>query len=221
MLDLLIAKQTQYSAINSRTYSHKNGLNIMQNNNHFVSKKSWLNKATLLTLLVSGLSACVSEPKQPDVVVVPTPQATVTVTATPTPEATTVVVPTPQATTVVQTEPITDVLVVTNANKQTLVNKPVRFSNVNVQSVVGDRTFWVGSNNTQRVFVVLAPNLDAGSVENKVVVKPGQTLDLAGVLKSVPSATQAQKQWKGLTAAEAKGLQNQVIYLEANQIRFK
>jgi len=196
----------------------------MNIDSNFVIRQSWLTKATLLTLLVSGLTACASEPNQPDVVVVPTPQATVTVTATSVPQPTTTVVvtPTPQVvTTVVPTEPITDILVITNANRQTLVNRPVRFSNVNVQSVVGDRTFWVGSSVTQRVFVVLASNLDAGSAEKKVVVKPGQTLDLAGVLKPVPSVTQAQKQWQGLTAAEAKGLQNQIIYLEANQIRFK
>ncbi|MBD2255919.1 hypothetical protein H6G14_32715 [Nostoc parmelioides FACHB-3921] len=175
-----------------------------------------------MTLLVSGLTACASEPKQPDVVVVPTPQATVTVTATATPEATNTVVATPSPlTTVVQTEPITDVLVITNANKQTLIDKPVQFTNVKVQSVVGDRTFWVGSSNAQRVFVVLAPNLDEGTVENKVVVKPGQTLDLAGVLKPVPSVKQAQQQWKGLSATEAQGLKEQIIYLQASQIRFK
>ncbi|MBD2209448.1 hypothetical protein H6G27_06115 [Nostoc linckia FACHB-104] len=193
----------------------------IQSHGNLVSRNSWLSKATLFTLLVTGITACATEPKQPDVVVVPTPQATVTVTATPQVTTTVVVTPTPQTTTIVQTEPITDVLVITNANKQTLVNRPVQFTNVNVQSVVGDRTFWVGSSNTQRVFVVLAPNLDAGTAENKVVVKPGQTIDLAGLLKPVPSVKQAQQQWKGLTATEAQGLRNQVIYLEANQIRFK
>ena len=202
-------------------YSHKYGFSNIQSDNNIGSKKSWLSKATLLTLFATGITACVPEANQRDVVVVPTPQATVTVTATPQVTPTVVISPTPQVTTVVQTEPITDVLVITNANKQTLVNKPVQFTNVNVQSVVGDRTFWVGSSNTQRIFVVLAPKLDAGSAENKVVVKPGQTLDLAGVLKSVPSVKQAQQQWKGLTATEAQGLKNQVVYLEANQIRFK
>lgn len=67
----------------------------MQNNTSFLNKNSWFNKTALLTLLVSGLTACASEPKQPDVVVVPTPQATVTVTATATPQATTTVVVTP------------------------------------------------------------------------------------------------------------------------------
>ncbi|NJR76298.1 MAG: hypothetical protein HC773_27460 [Scytonema sp. CRU_2_7] len=139
--------------------SHKYGLSILQSDGNLVSTRLWLSKITLLTLFVSGLTACAPEPKEPDVVVVPTPQATVTVTATPTPQPTTTVVvtPSPQVTTIVQTEPITDVLVITNANKQTLVNRPVQFTNVNVQSVVGDRTFWVGSSNTQRVFVVLAP----------------------------------------------------------------
>jgi hypothetical protein len=196
-------------------------LSTRQSDVNLMSRKSWLSKATVLTLFITGISACAPEPKQPDVVVVPTPQATVTVTATPQPTTTVVVTPTPQVTTIVQTEPITDILVISNANKQTLVNRPVQFTNVNVQSVVGDRTFWVGSSNTQRVFVVLAPNLDAGTAEKKIVVKQGQTLDLAGVLKPVPSVKQAQQQWKGLTATEAQGLQNQIIYLEANQIKFK
>ncbi|MBD2353124.1 hypothetical protein H6G41_00550 [Tolypothrix sp. FACHB-123] len=202
-------------------YSQKYSSNNIEKNGNILSTKLWLRKATLFTVFVTGITACALEPQQPNVVVVPTPQATVTVTATPQVTATVVVTPTPQVTTIVQTEPITDVLVITNANKQTLVNRPVQFTNVNVQSVVGDRTFWVGSSNTQRVFVVLAPKLDAGTAENKVVVKPGQTLDLAGVLKPAPSAKQAQQQWKGLTATEAQGLQNQIIYLEANQIRFK
>ncbi|MDZ8052598.1 MAG: hypothetical protein RMX68_029065 [Aulosira sp. ZfuVER01] len=202
-------------------HSHKYALNIIQSYSNLISTKSWLGKVTILTLFSSVITACVPEPKQPDVVVVPTPQATVTVTATPQPTTTVVVTPSPQVTTIVQTEPITDVLLITNANKQTLVNRPVQFTNVNVQSVVGDRTFWVGSSNTQRVFVVLAPNLDAGTAENKIVVKKGQTLDLAGVLKPVPSVKQAQQQWKGLTATEAQGLKNQIVYLQANQIRFK
>jgi len=195
----------------------------MQKNSSFLKKYSCFHKGALVTLLVSGLTACASQPKQSDVVVVPTPQATVTVTATATPQATTTVVvtPTPQVTTVVQTEPITDVLVITNANKQTLIDKPVQFTNVKVQSVVGDRTFWVGSSNAQRVFVVLAPNLDEGTVENKVVVKPGQTLDLAGVLKPVPSVKQAQQQWKGLTAAEAQGLKGPITAKQSNPITFK
>jgi len=197
-------------------YSHNYNSNTIQKNGNF-----WQSKITLVTLLISGLTACASEPKQPDVVVVPTPQATVTVTATPAPTTTVIVTPSPQVTTIVQTEPITDLLVITNANRQTLVDRPVNFQNVNVQSVVGDRTFWVGSSNTQRLFVVLAPNLDAGTAENKVVVKQGQLLDLAGVLKTVPSVKQAQQQWKGLNATEAQGLQNQIIYLEANRIRFK
>ncbi|MBW4560122.1 MAG: hypothetical protein KME32_03015 [Mojavia pulchra JT2-VF2] len=197
----------------------------MQSNSDLVSKKSWLSKATVLALFAGSLSACAPTAEQPDVVVVPTPQPTVTVTVTATPQPTTTVIisPTPQATTVVvPTAPISDLAIInTTANRQSLINRGVQLTNAKVQSVVGDRTFWVGANNTQRVFVVLAPNLDAGTAEKKVVVKPGQTLDLVGVLKPAPSVEQAQKQWKGLTATEAQGLKNQIVYLEADQIKFK
>ena len=159
------------------------------------------------------------------VVVTPTPIPTTTVVVTPTPIPTRTVVVTPTlqaspAPTVVLTEPITDLgIISTTQQKQTLSNKRAQLTNVTAQSVVGDRTFWVGSSNTQQLFVVLAPRLDQGSAENKIVVKPGQTLNLSGVLKPMPSQQQAQTEW-GLSAAEAQTLRNQSLYLEAEQIKF-
>lgn len=89
-----------------------------------------------------------------------------------------------------------------------------------MQSVIGDRPFWVGRSNNERLAVVLDPSLDKGSAENKIVVKAGQTLNLTGVLKPMPPAAQAQKLW-GLSAAEAQGLQSQAVYLQADKITFK
>jgi len=96
----------------------------------------------------------------------------------------------------------------------------VQFTQVKVQSVIGDRPFWVGRSNNERLAVVLDPSLDNGSAENKIVVKAGQTLNVAGVLKAMPTAAQAQKLW-GLKAEEAKGLQSQAVYLQADKITFK
>jgi hypothetical protein len=96
----------------------------------------------------------------------------------------------------------------------------VQFTEVNVQSVIGDRPFWVGRSNNERLAVVLDPALDKGSAENKVVVKAGQTLNVTGVLKPMPPAAQAQKQW-GLSATEAQQLQTQAVYLQADKITFK
>jgi hypothetical protein len=105
-------------------------------------------------------------------------------------------------------------------NQQLLAGKRVQFTNVKVGSVVGDRTFWVGPNNTQQLFVVLSPPLDEGSAEDRIVVREGQTLDLTGVLKVMPNPQQAQKQWD-LSDAEAQELNGEALYLETEDIRFK
>jgi hypothetical protein len=96
----------------------------------------------------------------------------------------------------------------------------VQFTATNVLSVIGDRPFWVGRSNNERLVVVLDPALDKGNAESKVVIKGGQTLDLTGVLRPMPSAQTAQSQW-GLTAAEAQGLQTQAVYLQADKINFR
>jgi len=72
----------------------------------------------------------------------------------------------------------------------------------------------------QPVFVVLDPPLDAGNAENKIVIKPGQTLNLTGVLKLMPNPQQAQQQW-GLSSKEAQALKNQALYLLAVQVQFQ
>lgn len=179
----------------------------------------------------------------PTVVVTPTPApTTVVVTPSPVPANTIVATPVPQSPTAASpsavttpdtqvsptanqaaapSEPITDVAVIANtSDRQSILNRQVQLTNVRVQNVNGDRTFWIGQPNGQPVFVVLEPALDAGSAENKIVIKPGQTLNLTGVLRPVPSTQQAQQQW-GLSPAEAKTLQNQALYLQAGQVQFQ
>lgn len=198
---------------------------------------TWIKKATVLTLLVGAITACAERRTETtEVVVTPTPQQTTVVTPAPQPTSTVVVTPTPQPTTTVVvtptpqptstvavvTEPITDVVVINQApNKQALANKQVQFTDVKVQSVVGDRAFWVGNNNNQRLFVVLDASLDAGSAEKQVVVKPGQTVDLSGVLQPAPTVEAAQKQFKGLSANEAQSLRDQAVYLQARNINIQ
>jgi len=219
----------------------------MQQNNRFLRLRTWTSRLAVLTL-VAGLATACNNNDTPDTVVVspttpPSPVATVPVnpaTTSPTPvvspTSTTVVVsPTTTATptvspsttttttttTVIKEEPITDVVVITSTpNQQTLANRRVQFTNVNVQNVNGDRTFWVGPSNTQQLFVVLDPTLDKGAAEKAVQIKKGQTLDLTGVLKPIPSADTAQKQW-GLSATEAQQLKGQALYLQTDTINYK
>ncbi|MFB2934571.1 hypothetical protein ACE1B6_04775 [Aerosakkonemataceae cyanobacterium BLCC-F154] len=222
----------------------------MQVNNSFTQKRGWLGQVTCLLLLTSAIAACENQNTAvnptpevtPTVVVTPTPApTTVVVTPSPVPANTIVATPVPSptaaspgaiATPDTQTtptanpvagssEPITDVSVITNtSDRQSILNKQVQLTNVTVQTVNGDRTFWIGQPNGQPVFVVLEPPLDAGSAENKIVIKPGQTLNLTGVLKPLPTDTQAQQQW-GLSPAETQRLQNQALYLQAGQVQFQ
>lgn len=174
-------------------------------------------------------------PATPTVVVTPTPvPTTVVVTPSPVPTNTIVATPVPSSPTAASpgtlntynsqttsSEPITDVTVITNtSDRQSILNRQFQLTNVKVKNVNGDRTFWIGQPNGQPVFVVLDTPLDAGSAENKIVIKPGQTLNLTGVLKPLPTGQQAQQQW-GLSPQEAKTLQTQALYLQAEKVQFK
>ena len=199
---------------------------------NFVAGSVWLGKATVLALVVGFLAACNNEePNNPDVVVVsPSP----TIAASPSPNVvvvspTTAVSPSPNVvvvsptttTTTTASEPITDVVVIASApDQQALVNRQVQFANVPVQSVIGDRTFWVGSGNNERLLVVLDEALDSGNTERALDVNAGQTLTMNGIVRRMPSAADAQKQW-GLSAAEADSLKNQRVYLQASQVQTK
>jgi hypothetical protein len=211
----------------------------MKSDRGFIVTKTRSSRIGILAILAGLLAACSPAPNNPDVVVVnpntpavtptPTPPDTVVVSPIPqqpVPESTTVIVtpttPTsPTTSGVVIQEPINDVVVITTyPNKESLVNKRVLFTETKVLNVVGDRPFWVGRSNNERLAVVLDPALDEGSAENKIVVRAGQTLDLAGVLKPMPSAETAQKQW-GINATEAQQMQSEVVYLQADKIDFK
>ncbi len=116
-------------------------------------------------------------------------------------------------------EPITDVLViVTEPDRQVLVGRQVQFAGVNVQSVVGDRTFWVGPSQDQQLFVVLDEELDASGAEGRVDVNTGQTIAITGTIRRLPSVEEAQRQW-GLSEATAAELENEEIFLSAERVQ--
>lgn len=200
---------------------------------NFVSGSVWLGKATVLALVVGFLAACNNEEaNNPDVVVV-SPSPTIAVSPSPnvvivspttavSPSPNVVVVsPTTTTSTTTASEPITDVVVIASApDQQSLVNRQVQFANVPVESVIGDRTFWVGSGNNERLLVVLDEALDSGNTEKALDINAGQTLTMNGIVRRMPTAADAQKQW-GLSAAETDSLKNQRVYLQASQVQNK
>ena len=117
-------------------------------------------------------------------------------------------------------EPIQDVVAIVDASDQpSLAGQKVDLQNANVESVIGDRVFWVG-NASERVLVLLDQSLDAGAAEKNVDVDPGKTVDIVGTLMNMPTPEQAQQEW-GLTPAETAPIENEVLYVKAEQINLR
>ena len=115
--------------------------------------------------------------------------------------------------------PITDMLIIVDTpDKASLVGKRVQFTNVTVQSVVGDKTFWIGPSKDQQLFVVLEEDPSAGATEGQVDVNAGQTVTITGEIRKLPSMEEARSQW-GLSEANTAELENQQVYLHAQQVQ--
>ncbi len=97
-----------------------------------------------------------------------------------------------------------------------LQNRQFDLAGVAVKRVVGDKVFYVNTNNNQEMLVYLDPQLDNGGAEQKVVVKAGQNVAMKGSVQALPAFEQL-RQW-GLTDADVQGLQGQQVYLRASQI---
>ena len=113
---------------------------------------------------------------------------------------------------------LTDMLVVVNEpNKAAFVGRPAQFTNVTVQRVTGDRTFWIGPSEDRQLFVVIDEEEGGGQAEGQVTVRASQIVTLSGVIQQLPSAAEAQQQW-GMDAGASAELANQQVYLHARQV---
>ncbi len=139
-------------------------------------------------------------------------------TAAPSPAATVNAQNTPaEPTQSTLTEPITDVvLIITTPDRPSLIGKRVQLTDVKIQSVVGDRGFWIGSGK-QRLFARLDEKLDKGTAEWDVDVNAGQTRTITGVIEKLPSMDEIQR-W-GLSPQEAAALKDQQVYLRVEKFK--
>lgn len=109
---------------------------------------------------------------------------------------------------------VTDMLAVVNdPNRASFAGRPATFSNVLVQSVPGDRGFWVGPDANRQLFVAF-DEANAGRPEGAIQITPGQTVTLGGVIQPIPPAAQIPPEW-GLAPETAA---SQAVYLQAQQI---
>lgn len=113
---------------------------------------------------------------------------------------------------------ITDVLLIVVPDPTPLVGRRVRLTNVKVQDVVGDRTFYVGENANQRVLVVFEEEATPNTpIEGKVDVQKGQTVAVNGVIRQMPGVDEARRRFgKLMNETELNALANQRIYIQTD-----
>jgi hypothetical protein len=107
-----------------------------------------------------------------------------------------------------------------------LVGRSLRLERAKVQGVAGDRAFWIGDGEKDRLLVVLeeerrptgsaAGAKRGGTVEGEVDVDAGQTVALSGSLAALPSPREAKERWR-LRASES-ALRDRSLYLKADRV---
>ena len=100
---------------------------------------------------------------------------------------------------------------------KTANGKRFELNNVRVTKFVGDTTFWVDDGANGNIFVQLQNNLDAGQAEQRVQIKEGQLINLAGTITSAPMVDQAKTQWQ-LNDADAMNINNTGSYFLAERV---
>lgn len=100
-----------------------------------------------------------------------------------------------------------------------LAGRRVRLTNVRVQELHADRTFWIGPSRERRVPVYIQQEQRAGGGnEGSVEVRPGQIANLNGSLRRPPGAEELRAVW-GLAPDEAAALQAEEVYIHIDDVR--
>ncbi|HEX6125282.1 MAG TPA: hypothetical protein VFZ23_07895 [Pyrinomonadaceae bacterium] len=122
-----------------------------------------------------------------------------------------------------QGEIVDYLVIVTAPDQRSLVGRRVKFTDVKVQSVIGDRTFYIGPDESQRVLVVLEQEKTPGSpVEGKVDVNAGQTVSFSGVVERMPGVEEAGTRFGRLTSkSELDKFRDQPVFIRTDKVNIK
>ena len=110
------------------------------------------------------------------------------------------------------TQPVTTVAELITANA---IGREASLEHVRVREQVGDRFYWIGSGDEHPVFVVLDPDVKRVTV---TTLRPGARVTLLGIVRPVPAADEAERQWH-LPAATASLVADSGTYLHVTEIR--
>lgn len=116
---------------------------------------------------------------------------------------------------------ITDLQQIINAtDKPALVGKQIQLNQVQVQSVVGDQSFWIGPSPSQQIFVTFAEMPTPGTPkEGQVAIKMGQKVSLSGTIRSMPALSDDWMKQNKIDDASAATLKQQPIYIQATEVK--
>jgi hypothetical protein len=114
---------------------------------------------------------------------------------------------------------VTDLLAVVNQRDQSgFVGQTAQFTDVTVQSVVGERAFWVGPDGSHQLLVALDDTLFNERHDELVQIRPGQDLTVSGTIEQFPDPAKAEGDW-GIPAGNGEALAGQQVYMLARDIR--
>jgi len=114
---------------------------------------------------------------------------------------------------------VTDMLSVVNQQDQSgFVGQSALFTNVTVQSVVGDRAFWIGPDASHQMLVVLDDAASGKGNDALTQIRPGQRVTLGGTIEEFPGVDKAQKDW-GIPAGNTPALTAQQVFMHAHDLR--
>ena len=95
------------------------------------------------------------------------------------------------------------------------VGREASLEHVRIRERAGDRFYWIGSGDERPVFVVLDPDVKRTT---ETTLRPGARVTLIGIVRPVPTADEAMKQWH-LPAATATLVADAGTYLYVTEIR--
>jgi hypothetical protein len=97
------------------------------------------------------------------------------------------------------------------------VGREASLEHVLVRERVADRYLWIGGGNERPVFAVLDEDVKV-DIGHPVDLHPGQRVTLIGIVRPVPKADEAVKQWH-VTPATGKLIEESGTYLHVTEIR--
>ena len=95
------------------------------------------------------------------------------------------------------------------------VGREASLEHVMIRERVGDRFFWIGAGGERPVFAVLDPDVKRNAT---IALRDGARVTLIGLVRPVPTAAEAERQWH-VPSATAALIADSGTYLHVTEIR--